>query len=181
MNKRQTSGEVQSGKTQSDDAGRDQLELKIIQLTQEGLPLVKKPYQLLAQQLGISQNELIETLSRMKQQGIIRRIGLVPNHYAIGYLYNLMTVWDISDSDIDQVGQAVGELDFVSHCYQRPRHLPDWPYNFFAMVHGKNEAEARDKMNQISQMVKQSCRQFTALKSNKILKKTGLRLSPTKS
>ena len=87
-----------------------------------------------------------------------------------------MTVWDIKDSDIDQVGKLVGELDFVSHCYQRPRHLPDWPYNFFAMVHGKSEQEANEKMQQIASLVKNSCTQFTALKSSKILKKTGLRI-----
>ena len=112
----------------------------------------------------------------MKNRGVIRRIGAVPNHYAIGYVFNLMTVWDINDSDIDQVGEAVGQLEFVSHCYQRPRHLPDWPYNFFAMVHGKNDTEVKVKMKKIEELVAGSCKQFTALKSSKILKKTGIRI-----
>lgn len=152
------------------------LEQQLIKLTQSGLPIESRPFQKLSQQLGISEQLVIDTLASMKQRGLIRRIGLVPNHYAIGYLYNLMTVWDINDSDIDQVGKAVGALEFVSHCYQRPRHLPDWPYNFFAMVHGKNEAEVNDKMKQIEELVASSCNQFTALKSSKILKKTGLRI-----
>ena len=87
-----------------------------------------------------------------------------------------MTVWDINDHDIDQVGEMVGALEFVSHCYQRPRHLPEWPYNFFAMVHGKDEAEAKSKMKHIEFLVAGTCNQFTALKSSKILKKTGIRV-----
>lgn len=154
----------------------DLLEQKIITLTQSGLPLESRPFLSLANELNISEAQVINELEKMKAKGLIRRIGLVPNHYAIGYLFNLMTVWDIDDSDIDQVGKSVGGLDFVSHCYQRPRHLPDWPYNFFAMVHGKSEQEVRLKMNQIEKLVGSSCHQFTALKSQKILKKTGIRI-----
>ena len=73
----------------------------------------------------------------MLESGVIRRIGAVPNHYALGYKANGMTVWDVADERIDELGERVGALDFVSHCYQRPRHLPDWPYNLFAMVHGQ--------------------------------------------
>jgi len=152
------------------------IEQQIIKLTQEGLPIVANPYQAVALRLGISQERLFEHLNAMKNKGLIRRIGAVPNHYAIGYVFNLMTVWDIKDSDIDQVGERVGQLDFVSHCYQRPRHMPDWPYNFFAMVHGKSEQEAFDKMRHIEKIVAGSCQQFTALKSSRILKKTGLRI-----
>ncbi|WP_196140168.1 Lrp/AsnC family transcriptional regulator [Aliikangiella sp. G2MR2-5] len=152
------------------------IEKKIIEKMQAGMPISEKPYEEIAEALNISQTQLLRTLDGMKKSGLIRRIGLVPNHYAIGYTVNLMTVWDIKDSDIDQVGVSVGALDFVSHCYQRPRHLPDWPYNFFAMVHGKSEAEANDKMQQINLLIKDSCRQFTSLKSTKILKKTGLRI-----
>ena len=155
---------------------RIELEKRIIELSQAGLPLESRPFKPIANELGVSESAVIAMFDSMKQKGLVRRIGLVPNHYAIGYLFNLMTVWDIKDTDIDQVGKLVGELDFVSHCYQRPRHLPDWPYNFFAMVHGKSEQEANEKMQQIAGLVKNSCTQFTALKSSKILKKTGLRI-----
>lgn len=155
---------------------RVELEKRIIELTQAGLPLESRPFKSIANELGVSESAVVAIFDSMKQKGLVRRIGLVPNHYAIGYLFNLMTVWDIEDRDIDQVGKLIGELDFVSHCYQRPRHLPDWPYNFFAMVHGKSEQEANEKMQQIASLVKDSCTQFTALKSSKILKKTGLRI-----
>lgn len=152
------------------------IDKKIIQLTQAGLAIEKQPFKLLAKQLELTEEEVIARLKVLKEKGLIRRIGIVPNHYAIGYVYNLMTVWDINDDKIDYVGEKVGNLEFVSHCYQRPRHLPDWPYNFYAMVHGKNNNEVEIKMQHIKELVGDSCKQFTALKSTKILKKTGLRI-----
>ena len=152
------------------------IEKKIVEALQSGMPISERPFLNISQELNMTEKELIQQIESMKSTGLIRRLGLVPNHYAIGYTSNLMTVWDIDDSDIDQVGKTVGALDFVSHCYQRPRHLPDWPYNFFAMVHGKSEEEANNKMKQISRLIKDSCRQYTSLKSTKILKKTGLRI-----
>ncbi len=154
----------------------NELEQKIIELTQTGLPICESPYQAIASELGISQQALFVALDKMKQKKMIRRIGAVPNHFALGYTFNLMTVWDVDDAHIDEVGAMVGQLDFVSHCYRRPRHLPDWPYNLFAMVHGKSEEEAKQKMAEVENLVKAHCRQFTALKSTKILKKTGLRI-----
>ena len=61
----------------------------------------------------------------------------MPNHYRLGFRANGMTVWDVDDARVDELGEQVGALAFVSHCYRRPRALPDWPYNLFAMVHGR--------------------------------------------
>jgi DNA-binding Lrp family transcriptional regulator len=82
-------------------------------------------------------------LQRMLDTGVIRRIGAVPNHYAIGYTANGMSVWDVDDARIDELGARVGALEFVTHCYRRPRRLPDWPYNLFAMVHSQRSRGGR--------------------------------------
>jgi DNA-binding Lrp family transcriptional regulator len=87
-----------------------------------------------------------------------------------------MTVWDVDDEWVDSLGQQVAELPFVSHCYQRPRHLPDWPYNLFAMVHGKTAEEAEQQVALIANLLGSSAREHSVLYSTKILKKTGLRL-----
>jgi hypothetical protein len=91
--------------------------------TQSGLPLVARPYHQLAGQLGIEPQEVMARMTRMLDCGIIRRIGAVPNHYAIGYTANGMSVWDVPDERIDELGARVGALDFVTHCYHRPRQL----------------------------------------------------------
>jgi len=157
--------------------GLDDTDRRLIAATQAGLPLVPRPYHALAERLGIEERELVERLGRMLQTGVIRRIGLVPNHYALGYHGNGMSVWNIPDERIRIVGPRVGELPFVTHCYHRPRHLPAWPYNLFAMVHGKDRDEVERQVAVIAQLLGNDDRGHEILYSSKILKKTGLRIS----
>ncbi len=154
----------------------DATDRRIIVATQEGLLLVREPYHAVARQLEISPREVILRMQRMLDAGVIRRIGAVPNHYALGYKANGMSVWNVPDERMRELGQKIGELDFVSHCYHRSRHLPDWPYNLFAMVHGRDRAEVESKVAQIAALLGEADRGHTVLYSTRILKKTGLRL-----
>ncbi|MGR8929210.1 MAG: siroheme decarboxylase subunit beta [Gammaproteobacteria bacterium] len=155
----------------------DELDRQIIQATQAGLPLVAEPYQAVAEQLGLSLEEVMQRMTKMLENGVIRRIAAVPNHYELGYRYNGMTVWDVNDQFVDSLGQRVAELPFVSHCYRRPRHQPDWPYNLFAMVHAKTEQEADRQIAVIADLLGDDCSRRAVLYSTKILKKTGLRIT----
>jgi DNA-binding Lrp family transcriptional regulator len=153
----------------------DELQRRIVMALQDGLPVARHPYLEVAQELGISEGTLLKNMRQMLGAGTIRRIGLVPNHYALGYRFNLMVVWDIDDTVADTVGATIGELDFVSHCYRRPRR-PGWPYNLFVMVHGKTRAEVEQKIERLRELVGDGYRDHTVLKSTRMLKKTGLRL-----
>lgn len=155
----------------------DAMDRRIIQATQEGLPRVSRPYHVIAEQVGIDAGEVMTRLQRMLDSGVIRRIGAVPNHYALGYQANGMSVWDVPDELVRELGKKIGELDFVSHCYHRPRHLPDWPYNFFAMVHGRDRAEVEAKVAKITELLGDADRGHAVLYSTRILKKTGLRIT----
>jgi DNA-binding Lrp family transcriptional regulator len=154
----------------------DTVDRAIILATQEGLPRVSRPYHAIAEQLGIGADEVMARLQRMLESGVIRRIGAVPNHYALGYRANGMSVWDVPEERIRELGAQIGALDFVSHCYHRPRHLPDWPYNLFAMVHGRDRAEVEAKVARIAELLGAADRGHAVLYSTRILKKTGLRL-----
>jgi DNA-binding Lrp family transcriptional regulator len=153
----------------------DETDRKIIQATQAGLPLTPEPYQTIAEQLGLTANDVMMRLSAMQNNGIIRRIGAVPNHYKLGYRFNGMTVWNIPDEFIDELGQKVGQLQFVSHCYHRPRHPSEWMYNLFAMVHGKTQEAVDEQIQQISDLLGEYNLGCDVLYSTKILKKTGFR------
>ncbi|WP_246540224.1 Lrp/AsnC family transcriptional regulator [sulfur-oxidizing endosymbiont of Gigantopelta aegis] len=155
----------------------DDLDRQIITATQSGLPLVKAPYDMIAQQLNIKPELLKQRMSAMLEQGKIRRIGAVPNHYKLGYQANAMSVWNVPDDMINELGQQLGALDFVSHCYERPRFLPEWPYNLFAMLHGKSKDEVAIKVMEIVSLLGEHCAGYELLYSTKFLKKTGLRLS----
>ena len=151
-------------------------ERALVAATQAGLPLVKQPFEALGALLGASEAELIEQLAQMKAQGLIRRIGAVPNHYRLGYLANGMTVWDVDDDLVDALGERIGSLSCVSHCYRRPRHLPAWRYNLFAMVHGHEREEVQQHAAEIRALLGDAVRADEILYSSAILKKTGLRL-----
>ena len=155
----------------------DETDRKIVIATQEGLPLVARPYQAIGDAVGIPLSEVTERLSRMLAAGVVRRIGIVPNHYALGMTHNAMTVWDVADDDISRLGPEVGALEFVTHCYERPRRLPVWPYNLFAMVHGSAASEVEDKIAHIAALLGSACKARDVLVSTRILKKTGLRIS----
>ena len=155
----------------------DKLDRQIINATQAGLPLVPKPYEAIAELLNTDAEIVMQRLTLMQQQGVIRRIGVIPNHYRLGYRYNGMTVWNVVDEQIDPLGQQVGELEFVSHCYHRPRRLPEWPYNLFAMVHSKTEAGVQSQIERISILLGKANLGDDVLYSTRILKKTGFRIS----
>ncbi len=158
------------------DTTLDATDRRIIEATQGGLPLTPAPYAELAAGLGLAEDEVIARLASMQASGVVRRIAAAPNHYAFGMTANGMTVWDVADEMAGTLGAEVGALDFVSHCYLRPRALPMWPYNLFAMVHGSSRAEVEAGRGRIAELLGPCCHRSDILYSTRILKKTGLRL-----
>jgi DNA-binding Lrp family transcriptional regulator len=165
-----------SARVETRPTGLDDIDRSIVVATQAGLPRVKRPYLAIATEVGISESEVIRRLERMLARGAIRRIGAVPNHYALGYRGNGMSVWNVPDERVTELGNLVGNLDFVSHCYHRPRHLPEWPYNLFAMVHGRDRGQVDARVVQIASLLGDADRGHAVLYSTRILKKTGLRI-----
>ena len=155
----------------------DPIDRRIVEATQGGLPLRIRPYHAIAGKLGLDPALVMERVAKMCASGVIRRIGAVPNHYALGVTANGMSVWDVEDVAVSDLGLAVGKLDFVSHCYLRPRHPQVWPYNLFAMVHDKTREEVEERVAEISALLGDACRGHDILYSTRILKKTGLRVS----
>jgi DNA-binding Lrp family transcriptional regulator len=116
-------------------------EQMLIDVISNGLPLVSRPYEVISQQLRCSEIRVLEVLQRLMQRGDIKRFGVVVRHRKLGYRANGMVVWNIPDDRIKELGRCIGRYEFVTLCYQRPRRLPDWPYNLFSMVHGHDRDE----------------------------------------
>jgi siroheme decarboxylase len=155
----------------------DDLDRRILVATQDGLPLCPRPYHALGDRLGTSAAEVMSRMKRMLANGVIRRLGAIPNHYALGYCANGMSVWDVRDADLPALGHEVGALDFVTHCYHRPRRPPSWRYNLFAMVHGRDRAEVETKIGRIAELLGDCASAHDVLYSTAMLKKTGLRIA----
>ena len=166
--------------TPTDRASLTGDEIDLLLAIQDGFPVTETPYRDVASELGRPVEWVLETLKRFRVEGKIRRIGVVPNHYALGYTENGMTVWDVPTNLVDEIGPAVASLGFVTHCYQRPRHQGVWPYNFFAMTHGRSKEESEHRVRQVRDVMAEywdvDDSDWDTLFSTRILKKTGIRL-----
>ena len=155
----------------------DAIDRSIVKATQAGLPLTPAPYAEVAEVIGLTESEVIARIAAMQERGIIRRIAIAPHHYALGMTANGMSVWDVDDDRISELGAQVGALPYVTHCYQRPRARPAWPYNLFAMLHGSGRDEVEAKRAEVAALLGDACRSHDILYSTRILKKTGMRLA----
>ncbi|RMG30793.1 MAG: Lrp/AsnC family transcriptional regulator [Gammaproteobacteria bacterium] len=116
-----------------------------------GLPLVSRPYAVLAARLGMTEAEVLSHLRRMLASGVLKRIGIVVRHRRLGYQANAMVVWDVPDDQVDRIGRLLGRAPWVTLCYRRPRRPPAWPYNLFTMIHGRDREAVRHNIERLVQ------------------------------
>ncbi len=116
-------------------------ERRLVSVLQEGLPLFMRPFALIAERIGASESEVLGRIGNWLEDGAIKRFGVVVRHHELGYTANAMLVHDIPDARVSELGRALAEEPAVTLCYRRPRLLPDWPYNLFCMIHGRERAE----------------------------------------
>lgn len=119
----------------------DESERRLVSVLQEGLPLFIRPFALIAERIGASESEVLARIGQWLENGAIKRFGVVVRHHELGYRANAMLVHDIPDERVSELGRALAEEPAVTLCYRRPRVLPDWPYNLFCMIHGRERAE----------------------------------------
>lgn len=119
----------------------DPLDLRLVDALQDGLPLVSRPYAALGEPLGLTEPEVRSRIGALLANGIMGRLGVVVRHRELGYLANAMVVWDVPDPWVAEVGRLLGAQRGVNLCYRRPRRPPDWPYNLFSMIHGRDRPE----------------------------------------
>ncbi|MGD2138618.1 MAG: AsnC family transcriptional regulator [Gammaproteobacteria bacterium] len=122
---------------------------QLIACIQHGLPLTPRPYAAIARQLGLAEAEVIARLEAMQADGLIKRLGVVVRHRALGYRANAMVVWDVPDHEVVRIGELLAGEDCITLCYQRPRRLPEWPYNLFCMIHGREREGVLRRLEQL--------------------------------
>lgn len=128
-------------------------ETVLIGAIQCGLPLVPRPFAEIGAGIGLAENEVISGITRLGEQGVIKRLGVVVRHHELGYRANAMVVWDVPDDQVSALGHRIGSFDSVTLCYQRPRRLPAWRYNLFTMIHGRH----RDEVLSVVDQLKEQC------------------------
>ncbi|MCK5878082.1 MAG: hypothetical protein KAG43_10640 [Candidatus Marithrix sp.] len=151
----------------------------LIEIIQNGLPLVSHPYATIGEQIGLTETEVIARLNDLIETGIIKRFGIVVYHRKLGYRANAMVVWDISDTEVDLIGEKLGQFKFVTLCYRRSRHLPDWPYNLYCMIHGTDREIVLQKLDKLVKQCEMERFSHQVLFSKHCFKQRGAIYYPT--
>ncbi|SFM14446.1 siroheme decarboxylase subunit beta [Methanolobus profundi] len=151
----------------------DDIDEKIIRLTQNGIPLKRSPFAEIAGELGISEQEVIDRLKKMKEREEIRRFGASIGHRDVGIVANAMCVWNVPDERTEEVGNIMADFSEVTHCYERPR-AAGWDYNLFTMVHSYTKEDCEEVAARISEAT--CIKDYKLLFSDREFKKTGVRL-----
>lgn len=151
------------------------LQQQILDRLSKGLPVCEHPYAEIADDYDIEETDLLAFIRDSLEQGIIKRLGMVVNHHKVGFIANAMVVWDVPDNEVDKIGELLGKQDKVTLCYQRPRRLPEWPYNLFTMIHGKQRSQVLNEIQQIIQHNNLQTYPKDILFSCKKFKQTGAR------
>ena len=147
----------------------------LIKIVQHGLPVIGRPYAEIAKCLETTEQDVIQRLQKLINSGAIKRYGVVVRHRELGYRANGMVVWDIPDHRVRELGRCIGGFDCVTLSYRRPRRLPDWPYNLFTMVHGRDRAEVEEKVAEIVERCGLQAINHTILFSIRRFKQRGAR------
>ncbi len=152
-----------------------ELEKKVIASIQGDIPITERPYDILARQIGITEDQFIQVLQQLTDRGVIRRFGATLRHQKSGFQANAMTAWQVDEDRIEAVGAIMASFREVSHCYRRDP-AEGWPYNLYTMIHGKSEADCRETARRMAE--KAEVTTYQLLFSRKELKKISMTYFP---
>ena len=147
-------------------------ERAILRIAQKNLPESLSPYADIASMTGTTEEEVLRLLRSMVGDGSIRRFGASLKHQKAGYTHNAMVAWIVTEEEADAAGEAAAEHPLISHCYYRPSSAPDWPYELYTMIHGRDPDEYKKVIEELRRTT--SLREFAVLESLKELKKTSM-------
>ena len=148
---------------------------RLLGALETGLALVARPYARLAAAVGSSEAEVIARLKRMIDRGVVRRFGVIVRHRELGYRANAMVVWDVPDDAVSETGRRLAALPYITLCYRRPRRSPDWPYNLFCMIHGRDRAAVEALIEEATERAGLAGRPRAILFSRRRFKQRGAR------
>ena len=122
---------------------------KVLAKIPSQFPLTDRPYKEMAKTIGMSEDELIDTLKSLKASGILRRVAAMLAHRKAAYGHNAMVVWKVDEKDVEKTGAVMASFPEVSHCYERDTG-GYWVYNLYTMVHGKHYEDCMTRIERIA-------------------------------
>ena len=153
----------------------DECDWRLVAALEPGLSLTPEPYHALAERCGLPLTETLQRLQRWRKNGVIRRFGVILHHRPFGYSHNAMCVWNVPDARVDAIGMRIASLPHVTLCYRRPRRLPNWQYNLFAMVHARGMHELEMTLSRFDAIGGLAAMPHAVLRASHCFKQRGTR------
>jgi DNA-binding Lrp family transcriptional regulator len=138
-------------------------------------PLTERPYEEMAEIIGMNEDELIGTLKSLKTSGLLRRVAAVLYHRKVAYSHNAMVIWNVYEKDVEKIGMVMASFPEVSHCYERDTG-GYWAYNLYTMVHGKHYEDCIRSVESIADQT--GIKDYRILFSKREFKKTSFSMNP---
>lgn len=148
------------------------LDIAVIRELQEDMELVSRPFDPIAERLGMSVSQLFAYADGMIARKLMRRYSAVLHHRRAGFAANAMVVWRVPEERAEEVGLIMAASPHVTHCYERPTY-DDWPYSHYTMIHATTEEECEEIAVEIAEKTNISDRQLVY--STREYKKTRVR------
>ncbi len=130
---------------------------RLVAALQPGLPLVSRPFAAIGHGIGMAESDVLTIIEDWLKSGVVKRLGVVVRHHELGYTANAMVVFDVPDDAVSAVGARLAHEHGVTLCYRRQRHLPQWPYNLYCMVHGRSREEVTPVIERLCQVAGHPC------------------------
>ncbi len=140
-------------------------------MLQGDIPLSSRPYQKMAEHIGITEDEFLGIVQHLDKRGLIRRFGATLKHKKSGFTANAMVAWNVPEERVQEIGSLMASFQEITHCYRRDP-APEWPYNMYTMVHARTKDQCLASIRKISQTVHET--DYTVLFSLRELKKTSM-------
>ncbi|MDL2316254.1 winged helix-turn-helix transcriptional regulator [Desulfovibrio sp. OttesenSCG-928-A18] len=147
-------------------------ERAILRIVQKNLPDSLTPYADIAQEVGVTEGDVLRLLSELAQSGAIRRFGASLKHQKAGFTHNAMVAWIVSEEEAERAGAKAAEHPLISHCYYRPSDAADWPYELYTMIHGRHPDEYKEVIAALRQST--GLTEYAVLESLRELKKISM-------
>ena len=152
-------------------------EQEVVRALQQELPLVSDPYKVIAGNIGMTEDRLMDIIKSLRGRGCLKRISIALRHNNVGFKINVMAVWNIDPNIVDNVGQKLVKKSYITHCYRR-KVVESFPYNLYTMLHARSEEEFHHMVEEIIQTVEEETYRpadYLLLRSVSELKKTGMK------
>lgn len=155
-----------------DEKNLTQLDKEIIKVLQGDFPLCEKPYKVLAEKVGISEDEFLNRVKNFVEEKKIRKMGAVLRHREAGFKANALCAWEVPADKLDEIARIMSENPAVSHCYDRTT-APNWNYNLYTMIHAQSREECEKIVSELSAAT--GIKNFQIMYSKKEWKKTAMK------